>query len=142
MVTFIMNGKYSMEAVRQISTERHQKVQELVNKFGGEMKGEFCMLGEKDMLFIVELPSAREAMKLSVALSKMTGIAFSTSAAVTVKEFLELMADVYFGRALIEFGNGRAPGVALLGPNFQVPRLPSVITIGSRRTIYIRHDKI
>jgi uncharacterized protein with GYD domain len=94
MATFIMNGKYSVEAIKQISAERHQMVQELLNKFGGEMKDEFCMLGEKDLLFIVELPSAREAMKLSIALTKMTGIAFTTSAAVPVREFLELMADI------------------------------------------------
>jgi uncharacterized protein with GYD domain len=94
MATFLMCGKYSLEAIKQISSERHQMAQELVKKFGGEMKGEYCMLGEKDVLFIVDLPSAREAMKLSVALSKMTGIAFSTSAAVTVKEFLQLTADV------------------------------------------------
>lgn len=84
MATFIMCGKYSQEAIKQISAERHQKVDELLKKLGGEMKGEFCMLGKKDVLFIVELPSTREAMKLSVALSKMTGIAFTTSAAVTV----------------------------------------------------------
>ena len=94
MATFVMCGKYSQEAVKQISAGRHQKVQELVKKFGGEIKAEYCMLGEKDVLFIVELPSAREAVKLSVALSKMTGISFSTSAAVTVKEFLELTADI------------------------------------------------
>jgi uncharacterized protein with GYD domain len=52
------------------------------------------VLGENDVLFIVELPGAREALKLSIALSKMTGIAFTTSAAVTVQEFLELMADI------------------------------------------------
>lgn len=94
MATFIMNGRYSTEAIRQISKGRHQKVEELVKKFGGELKSEYCMLGEKDVLFIVELPGAREAMKLSIALSKMSGIAFSTSEAVTVKEFLELVAEI------------------------------------------------
>ena len=94
MATFIMNGKYSQEAAKQISSERHKKLKELVKKFGGEIKAEFCMLGEKDVLFIFELPSSREAMKLSVALSKMTGIAFTTSEAVTVQEFLELTAEI------------------------------------------------
>ena len=94
MATFVMNGRYSHEAVKHISAERHHKVDELLKKFGGKMKAEFCMLGEKDVLFIVELPGTREAMQLSVALSKMTGIAFATSEAVTVKEFLELMADI------------------------------------------------
>ena len=38
MATFVMCGKYSQEAVKQISAGRHQKVQELVKKFGGEIK--------------------------------------------------------------------------------------------------------
>ena len=93
MATFIMCGKYSQEAIEHISAERHREVEKLLKKLGGEMKGEFCLLGEKDVLFIVELPGTREAMQLSVGLSKMTGIAFTTSAAVTVKEFLGLMAE-------------------------------------------------
>lgn len=92
MATFLMCGKYSLEAVRLISAERTQQTRELVKKFGGEVKGMYAMLGEKDLLFIVDLPSAQEAMKLSVTLSKMTGIAFTTSAAVTVEEFDKMMA--------------------------------------------------
>jgi uncharacterized protein with GYD domain len=52
----------------------------------------YAMLGEKDLLFILELPSVAAAMQVSVALSKMTGIAFSTAPAVTVEEFDKLMA--------------------------------------------------
>ena len=89
-----MGTKATKEAIRHISAERHLEVEKLLNKIGGEMKGEYCMLGEKDVLFIVEPPSTREAMKLSIALGKMTGIAFTTSTAVTVREFLGLVAEL------------------------------------------------
>jgi len=50
------------------------------------------MLGEKDLLFILAFPRMEQAMKASVALSKMTGIAFTTCPAVSVEEFDRLMA--------------------------------------------------
>lgn len=94
MATFIMCGKYSLEAIKQISAERTQKSLELFKKFGGEVKAMYALLGEKDLLFVAELPGVAEAMKASVALSKMTGIAFTTSPAVSVEEFDKLMAEI------------------------------------------------
>jgi uncharacterized protein with GYD domain len=66
----------------------------LVKQFRGEIKGMYALLGEYDLLFIADLPSAEQAMQFSVALSKMTGIAFTTSPALTVVEFDKLMAEV------------------------------------------------
>jgi uncharacterized protein with GYD domain len=92
MATFIMCGKYSLDAVKKISADRTSKTMELIKKHKGSVKGMYAMLGEKDLLFILELPSVAAAMQVSVALSKMTGIAFSTAPAVTVEEFDKLMA--------------------------------------------------
>lgn len=94
MATFIMCGKYSGEAVKQISAERTTKTVELFKKFGGEVKAMYALLGEKDLLFIVELPGPEAAMQVSVSLAKATGIAFTTAPAVTVKEFDKLMAKI------------------------------------------------
>ncbi|OGP74754.1 MAG: hypothetical protein A2Y80_03580 [Deltaproteobacteria bacterium RBG_13_58_19] len=94
MATFIMCGKYSGEAVKKISADRTDKTVKLAKKFKGEIKGMYALLGEKDLIFIVTLPGIGEAMKFSVALSKLTGIAFTTSPAVTVAEFDKLMAGV------------------------------------------------
>jgi uncharacterized protein with GYD domain len=91
MATFIMCGKYSLDAVKKISADRTKKTMDLVKKSGGSVKGMYAMLGEKDLLFILDLPSIEAAMQLSVGLSKMTGIAFSTSPAVSVAEFDKLM---------------------------------------------------
>jgi uncharacterized protein with GYD domain len=92
MATFIMCGKYSLDAVKQISAQRTQQTMDLLKQHGGAAKGMYAMLGEKDLLFIVDLPSVEAAIKVSVGLSKMTGIAFTTSPAVTVEEFDKLMA--------------------------------------------------
>ena len=53
-----------------------------------------ALLGEKDLVFIVSLPGVEQAIQASVALSKMTGIAFTTAPAITVDDFDKLMAKV------------------------------------------------
>lgn len=94
MTTFLMFGKYSAEAVKKISAERTEKTMQLVKKFKGEIKGMYALLGEFDLLLIADLPGPDKAMQFSVALSKLTGIAFTTYPAVTVAEFDKLMAEV------------------------------------------------
>jgi uncharacterized protein with GYD domain len=92
MAIFIMCGKYSLDAVKKISADRTKKTLELVKKHKGSIKGMYAMLGEKDLLFILDLPSVAAAMQVSVSLSKTTGIAFTTAPAVTVEDFDKLMA--------------------------------------------------
>jgi uncharacterized protein with GYD domain len=92
MAIFIMCGKYSLDAVKKISADRTTKTMDLVKKHKGTVKGMYAMLGEKDLLFILDLPSVEAAMQVSVSLSKMSGIAFTTSPALTVAEFDKLMA--------------------------------------------------
>jgi uncharacterized protein with GYD domain len=53
-----------------------------------------ALLGEKDLVFIVSLPSMEKAIQASVSLSKMSGIAFTTAQAVTVDDFDKLMAEI------------------------------------------------
>lgn len=92
MATFVMFGKYSLDAVKKISAERTDQTMKLAKKFKGAIKGMYALLGEHDLMFIVELPGPEQAMQFSVALAKQTGIAFTTSPAVTVAEFDKLMA--------------------------------------------------
>ncbi len=94
MTTFLLLGKYSPEALDKISTERTASACELVKKFGGEVQSLFATLGEYDLVFVISFPGTDEALKASVALSKMTGIAFSTSPAITVAEFDKLMGEL------------------------------------------------
>lgn len=94
MATYFMFGKYSADAIKAISAERTQKVIDVVKKSGGEVQSMHALLGEKDLVFVVNLPGMEQAIQASVALSKMTGIAFTTAPAVTVEDFDKLMAKV------------------------------------------------
>ena len=91
MATYMMFGRYSHDLVKQISTNRTAKAMELVKKNGGEIKSGYALLGKTDLVLLVELPDLERAMKTSVALSKLLGISFTTSPAVSMDEFDKLM---------------------------------------------------
>jgi uncharacterized protein with GYD domain len=91
MATYLMFGKYSSDAVGKISAERTKKATAIVGDCGGEIKAGYVLLGETDLVLVVEFPAVKEAMKASVALSKLLGISFATSPTVSVKEFDKLI---------------------------------------------------
>ena len=91
MVTFLMFGKYSMGAVKEISAARTREATGIIGDTGGEVQAGYALLGEYDLVLIVDFPGVKEAMKTSVELTKLLGIAFTTSPAVTVEEFDELI---------------------------------------------------
>jgi len=82
-----MFGKYSSEALKGISSKRTGEAHKIINENGGEIIGQYTLLGENDLLFIVKFPSAEEVIKSSVALSKLTGISFHSVPAITVEQF-------------------------------------------------------
>jgi uncharacterized protein with GYD domain len=94
MATFFMFGTYTSGALEGISAQRTEKAGELLKKFGGEVSAMYALLGEQDLVLIVEFPGVEQAMKASVALNKFTGISFSTAPAVPVAEFDRMMAEV------------------------------------------------
>lgn len=94
MALFLMFGKYSAEGIKGISAQRTQQAEETIRKFGGSVSAMYALLGDKDLLLVAEFPDIGAAMQASVALSKLTGIAFSTAPAVTVAEFDRLMAGL------------------------------------------------
>lgn len=91
MATFIMFGKYSMDATKAMSTKRTDQAMSLIKQNGGEFKFGYALLGNIDLVLVVDLPSTEAAMKVSAALSKLQGISFSTAPAVSVAEFDKLM---------------------------------------------------
>jgi uncharacterized protein with GYD domain len=93
MATYLMFGKYSSDAVGKISAERTKNAAAKIGDAGGEVKAGYALLGEKDLVLIVEFPGIEEAMKASVALSKLLGISFATSPAVSVEEFDKLVEE-------------------------------------------------
>jgi uncharacterized protein with GYD domain len=87
MSTYFMFGKYSADSLKKISSERTRKAMHLIQEYGGRVKSVYALLGQHDLVFIVSLPSEASATMVSIQLTKMTGIAFSTSAAIPVEEF-------------------------------------------------------
>jgi len=94
MGTYFMFGRYTQESVKAISAERTDKAEALIEKFGGKLISGYALIGDVDLVLIVELPGKEEAMKASVALSKMLGIGFTTAPAVSVETFDKLVADL------------------------------------------------
>ena len=94
MKTFFIFGKYSSTAFQSISADRTKKAVDQIKRFNGEVKSMYALLGEKDLAFIADFPDTSQAMKASIALSKLTGISFTTSEATPVEEFDKLVSDV------------------------------------------------
>ena len=92
MATYFMFGKYSPEAIRQISKARTGEVTKIIKQCSGELREGYALLGEKDLALIVDFPGNDQAVKASVQLSRSTGICFSCTPAVTVQEFDNLVA--------------------------------------------------
>lgn len=94
MATFFMFGRYSSEALKGMSAKRTKEAESLIKKLGGKVESMYALLGEKDLVFISTFPGIEQAMKASVALSKMTGISFTTLPAIPVEEFDKLITEV------------------------------------------------
>lgn len=91
MSTYIMFGKYSAGSIKEISADRTQKANQVISDNGGSVKSGYAMLGETDLVMVTDFPSNDAAMKASVGLSKLLGIAFSTAPAVSLEEFDKLV---------------------------------------------------
>jgi uncharacterized protein with GYD domain len=91
MATYIMFGKYSMDAVSKISAERTEKAEALIKANGGTLKAAYALLGEYDLILIAEFPGTEQAMKVSVEAARAFGISFTTAPAVSVEAFDKMM---------------------------------------------------
>ena len=87
MAMFLMFGKYTTDGLKGISAERTREAEALLDRHGGRVSAAYAMLGECDLVLIVDLPDTAHAMKASVALTRQFGIAFTTAPAVPVEEF-------------------------------------------------------
>ncbi len=92
MAKFLMFGDYSCDALGGISAERTEKAANLIKELGGEVTSMFVMLGIHDLLLVVELADLSTAVKASIALRKLTGIAFKTCPTIEVTELDKMMA--------------------------------------------------
>jgi uncharacterized protein with GYD domain len=87
MAKFLMLGKYSIEAIRGINPERTKKALKTIKKLGGRVESLYTLLGCYDLAAMVDFPKNADVIKASIALTRVTGIAFTTFPAMTVEEF-------------------------------------------------------
>jgi uncharacterized protein with GYD domain len=94
MATYFMFGSYSKDALKGISPARTKKAEALIKKLGGSVRSMYGLLGDKDIVLIVDFPGVEELIKVSVGLARVTGISFSTVQAVPVETFDKLASEV------------------------------------------------
>ncbi len=87
MSTYFMIGKYSFEALKEVSAARTKKAEHLIARYQGTIKDMYVLMGQYDLVMIVDLPSNEDAIKVSTTLTNMTGISFMTSPAISVDDF-------------------------------------------------------
>jgi uncharacterized protein with GYD domain len=94
MITCFMFGNYTTESLKKISADRTKEVVILINEMDGKVKSMYALLGQQDLVFVVDFPDINQAIKASVSLSNLLGIPFTTSPAVTVEEFDAMMEEL------------------------------------------------
>ena len=90
MATFVMLGNYTSEAVKGISEKRTESAKAIIEDGGGKVVAAYALLGDIDLVFVLDFPSVEDAMKASLELTKLTGISFTTSPAISVEAFDKL----------------------------------------------------
>ena len=73
MATYLMFGKYSSEAIKGISAERTQKAKEIIKNLGGKVNAIYALLGQHDLVLIVDFPKPEDVMKIGFFQSFLTG---------------------------------------------------------------------
>ncbi len=94
MSEFFMFGKYSSDAVKAISAARTEHAKRVIEQLGGQVKAIYALLGQYDLVLIVQLPTMTDAMRAALQLGRLTGISFSTAAAMPVEEFDDLVSNM------------------------------------------------
>ena len=90
MATYVMLGRYSAEAVKGISADRTRRARALIEEHGGTVLSMYALLGDCDLLVIADLPDADAALLASLGLTRLTGVAFSSSPAMEIAHFDEV----------------------------------------------------
>ncbi|MFZ5833194.1 MAG: GYD domain-containing protein [Planctomycetota bacterium] len=93
MGTFFMFGRYTGDSLAKASAARTKEARRAVESVGGSVKVIYALMGEYDLVILAEMPTMTEAMKASLALKRLTGISFYTTAAMPVEEFDKLLTE-------------------------------------------------
>lgn len=93
MSTYLLFGKYSAESIKGVSARRTEESAALIKSLGGEVVAGYALLGDPDLVLVVDLPDTERAIRASAGLTKLTGIAFRTAPAVSLKDFDRIMTQ-------------------------------------------------
>ena len=93
-MTFFLFGKYSAESIKDADAERTEQALKLIGDLGGKVKGMYALLGEHDLVFILDVKTLEVAMKISVELTAVTGISFTSYPAIPVNDFDRLLGEL------------------------------------------------
>lgn len=91
MPTYVMFGKYTPDSMEDISAQRTQDATKVIGDAGGKIVSGYALLGETDLVLIAEFPGNEQAMKASVGLARLLEISFTTSPAVSIEEFDQMV---------------------------------------------------
>lgn len=94
MTTFFFFGSYTEDAIEGIDARRTKAAEEIITGFGGKLRSVYALLGESDIVMIAELPAVPEALQVSIALTRATGIRFRSAPAMPVADFDRLAEGV------------------------------------------------
>ena len=90
MVTFFLFGSYTQDALEGINAERTKRAEQIIAGYGGKLRFVYALLGEYDIVMAADLPGVPEVVQVSIALTRETGIAFSSMPALPVADFDQL----------------------------------------------------
>ncbi len=91
MATYVMFGTYSPEAMKAISAERTDRALAVIKKYDGQLKCGYALLGELDLVLVLELPDNECAIQTSAALSRLLNIRFHAAPAISIADFDRLV---------------------------------------------------
>jgi uncharacterized protein with GYD domain len=91
MSTYLLFGKYNADSIKAISSERTKAAENVIHANGGSYHSGYALLGDVDLVLIVDLPDTERALQTSAELTRLLGISFSTAPAVNVEDFDRLM---------------------------------------------------
>ncbi len=92
MPTYLLFGTYTPESLKAVSAERTERARALIEKYHGVYKAGYALLGEIDLVVVLDLPDTEHAMQTSAALSRVLNIRFRMAPAGGIAEFDKLMA--------------------------------------------------
>jgi uncharacterized protein with GYD domain len=92
--TYLMLGTYAPGCSHEISADRSRQMYKLIAGLGGSVLECYGLLGDRDVMLMVELPAPATAMQAAMAMARLTGATFTTYPAVPIADFDRIAEDL------------------------------------------------